>query len=223
MSKADLRRAWATPDSLASDGSGENDRLDVEGLLPARKGHFRLESGHHGDLWLDLELLFFRPAQLRPLAEELARALSKHAVEAVCGPLIEGAFVASLVAPLLDVPFTYTERRVAPRTDQLFPVRYVLPPAFRPRLNGQRVAVVNDVINAGSAVRGTLRSLRACGAEPIAIATLAVLGDAASRLASEEGVALETLASFPNQIWVPTECPLCARQVPLSDPGEAAV
>ena len=202
--------------------SSENDRFDVEGLLPARRGHFRLESGHHGELWLDLELLFFRPALLRPLAEELARAVSKYAVEAVCGPLVEGAFVASLLAPLLDVPFTYTERRVASRTDQLFPVSYVLPPAFRPRLNGRRVAIVNDVINAGSAVRGTSRSLRNCGAEPVVIATLAVLGDAAARLASEEGVALETLATLPNEIWTPTECPLCARHVALSEPGEDA-
>ena len=27
-------------------------------LLAARKGHFRLESGHHRNLWLDLEPLF---------------------------------------------------------------------------------------------------------------------------------------------------------------------
>ena len=30
-------------------------------LLPRRQGHFRLESGHHGDLWLDLDPLFLRP------------------------------------------------------------------------------------------------------------------------------------------------------------------
>lgn len=29
-------------------------------------GHFLLESGHHGDLWLDLELLCLRPRQIEP-------------------------------------------------------------------------------------------------------------------------------------------------------------
>jgi hypothetical protein len=29
---------------------------DLMRLLPFRKGHFLLESGHHGDSWLDLEL-----------------------------------------------------------------------------------------------------------------------------------------------------------------------
>jgi orotate phosphoribosyltransferase len=37
-------------------------------LLSARKGHFLLESGHHGDLWLDLETLFLRPLRVKNLA-----------------------------------------------------------------------------------------------------------------------------------------------------------
>src|SRR5215471_14392725 len=94
---------------------------DVISLLPARRGHFRFESGHHGDLWLDLELLFYEPARVGPLAEELAGKLSKYAIDAVCGPLVEGAFVALMVASRLAVPFTYAERRVSARTD-LFPV-----------------------------------------------------------------------------------------------------
>jgi orotate phosphoribosyltransferase len=200
--------------------SDKDHQRELERLLPARRGHFRLESGHHGDLWLDLELLFLRPAEIRPLAEDLARTLSKYAVEAVCGPLVEGAFLASVVAPILGVSFTYTEGKVALGADGLFPVEYVLPRALRPKLNGRRVAVVNDVINAGSAVRGTLRSLRECGAEPVVIATLAVLGGSAVILARDAGIALESLASLPNEIWTPSECPLCVRRVPLNDPRE---
>lgn len=188
----------------------------MEQLLPARRGHFRLESGHHGELWLDLELLFYEPARVRPLAQALARVVSKHAVDAVCGPLVEGALVAAVVAETLGVPFTYTERRPSTRPG-LFPVDYVLPAAFPERLRGRRVAIVNDVINAGSAVRGTLTALRECGAQPVAIASLAVLGNAAARLADDAGVPLETLAFLPNEAWAPDDCPLCARQISLDD------
>ena len=85
-------------------------QAEVVRLLPSRKGHFRLEPGHHGDLWLDLELLCLRPEPVQRLAAHLAARLAAHQVEVVCGPLIEGAFVALMVASELGVPFTYAER-----------------------------------------------------------------------------------------------------------------
>jgi orotate phosphoribosyltransferase len=201
--------------SLETDVSSSAPLLE---LFAGRRGHFVLESGHHGELWLDLELLFVDPERVRPFAAALARALARHDVEAVCGPLVEGAFVALQVASELGVPFTYAERHVDPDTTGLFPVRYRVPVTLRRALRGKRVAVVNDVINAGSAVKGTLVDLRACGASPSVLATLLVLGSAASALADREGVALETLASLPNAIWEPAVCPLCQQGVPLS-PG----
>jgi orotate phosphoribosyltransferase len=47
----------------------------VLALLSARKGHFLLESGHHGDFWLDLEALCYQPQRLRAMAGELAKAI----------------------------------------------------------------------------------------------------------------------------------------------------
>lgn len=188
---------------------------DVIALMPARRGHFLLESGHHGDLWLDLELLCLTPARVRPLAARLAARLASYRIEAVCGPLVEGAFVALMVAAELGVPFSYAERFPNPESQALFSVDYRVPRALRARVRGKRVAVVNDVINAGSAVRGALLDLHACAAQPVAIATLLVLGSSASQLAADRGVALETLASLPNNLWTPAECPLCVRRVPL--------
>ena len=190
---------------------------DVIALMPARRGHFLLESGHHGDLWLDLELLCLNPGPVRRLATRVAERLAPYAIDVVCGPLVEGAFVALMVASELGVPFSYAERFPNPETAALFPVDYRVPRALRAQVRGKRVAIVNDVINAGSAVRGTLTDLEACAARPIAIGTLLVLGSSASRMAAERGVALETLASLPNNIWTPAECPLCARRVPLAD------
>ena len=69
----------------------------------------------------------------------------------------------------------------------------------------------------GSAVRGSRADLKACGAAPVVIGTLAVLGQSAARLAAVENVALETIAALPNEIWTPLNCPLCARGVPLDD------
>jgi orotate phosphoribosyltransferase len=195
---------------------------DLLSLLAARRGHFRLESGHHGELWLELERLCLRPARVRPFAAKLARLLKPYHIEAVCGPLNEGAFVALMVAEELGVDFTYAERIAATGRAGLFPVDYRLPGPLRERVRGRRVAVVNDVINAGSAVRGTFADLQACDAVPVALASLVVLGDFAMRLAGEWKIPLLHLSQFPNPLWTAGDCPLCAAGVALSGLGETA-
>jgi orotate phosphoribosyltransferase len=174
-------------------------------LLDARRGHFALESGHHGDLWLDLELLFARPRRVAPFAAELARRLPP--VDAVCGPLLGGALVAQMVAAELDAELAWSERAEA---------GYRIPEPLRRRLSGARVAVVDDAINAGSATRATLADLRECGARPVALGALIVLGEGAHALAAAEGLACERVEALPNRLWDPAECPLCAASVPLS-------
>ena len=51
---------------------------EVARLITAGKGHFLLESGHHGDMWLDLELLCLRPEPIQRLAAQIAARLAKH-------------------------------------------------------------------------------------------------------------------------------------------------
>jgi orotate phosphoribosyltransferase len=188
-------------------------------LLSARRGHFLLESGHHGDLWLDLESLCLHPRRVQNVATKLAEQLSALKVDAVCGPLVEGAFVGLMVALMLDAEFTYSERFVRATDDGLFPEGYRIPAPLREGLRGQRVAIVNDVINAGSAMRGTFADLESCGADVVSICALLVLGTAASSFAASKGVPLLSIATLPNNLWTPSGCPLCSSQVPLEDVG----
>jgi len=189
---------------------------EVAALLPWHKGHYRFESGHHGDTWLNLELLCVRPEPVERLAGVLADRLAPHGPSLVCGPLVEGAFVAMMVARRLGLPFAYTER-FDPRGERLFSVQYTLPGKLRDLVLGQRVAIVNDVIGAGSAILGTMKDLYACGADPVAIGALATRGPSATVLARENGLILETLAEFTGDMWKPEECPLCAIGMPLTD------
>lgn len=196
---------------------------ELLGLAAARSGHVMLESGHHGDLWLDLELLCLRTRQLEEAVTSLADEVGGLGVEAVCGPLNEGAFVALMVASRLDIEFTYAERVEGRGREELFPVQYRLPRALRGRVRGKRVAIVNDVINAGSAVRGTHADLLTCGAVPVAMAALLVLGDAAEHFATKNSLRLISLAQRPNRVWAPDECPLCTAGVPLDDASKGRV
>ena len=188
-------------------------------LVRGREGHFRLESGHHGDLWFQLETLCLHAREVQPFAARLAAQLVQHEVEVVCGPLVEGAFVALLVSLELGCDFVYAERFADPTREGLFPVEYRLPKALQPVVKGKRVAIVNDVINAGSAVRGAFFDLQALGADIVAIGALLALGDAIAEFATEHHVALELLERMPNNLWTPAECPLCATGIPLEVVG----
>jgi orotate phosphoribosyltransferase len=196
---------------------GEIVQEQVLDLLSARKGHFLLESGHHGDLWLDLESLCLRPRRAQVLAAKLAEPLSELKVDAVCGPHVEGAFVGLMVALVLDVQFIYSERFVLSGQGGLFPVGYRVPVALRAGLRGRRVAIVDDVINAGSAVRSTFADLESCGAVVIDVSALLVLGGAGPAFALSKGVRLRSLGTVPSNLWSPAECPLCAAGIPLDD------
>jgi orotate phosphoribosyltransferase len=178
-------------------------------LLASRRGHFRMESGYHSGSWFELGTLFDHPDDLRPFVSELARRVSSHRVEAVCGPMTGGAKLAELIAIELGVEHVAADRFETPEATELFPVRYVIPEAQRQKVRGRTVAIVDDAISAGSAVRGTYTDLIACGARPVALGALIVFGDAAAVFAARTGLALERLEQMTLDMWQPSECPLC--------------
>jgi|SRR5579872_4086398 len=188
-------------------------------FVRGRHGHFKFESGHHGDLWLELETLCMHPREIQPLAAQLAAKLGQHKVEAVCGPLVEGAFIALLVSLELGCEFVYAERFANEAREGLYPVEYRLAKALRPSVKNKRIAIVNDVISAGSAVRGAFRDLKAVGAEVVAIGALLALSDSISGFAAEHHIALELLQQMPHNLWTPSQCPLCGAGQPLEIVG----
>lgn len=195
----------------------ETDTAAFLELVSGRRGHFRLESGHHGGLWLDLDPLFADTRRIAPFVAALADSLWRYEVDAVCGPLLGGAFLAQLVAHRLGTEFFFTERVAPPDGDGLYQVRYILPRALAGRVRGKRVAIVDDVMSAGSALRGTHAELRSHGATVVAAGALLVLGTAGAAYFAGEGIAVEAGARDEYPLWLPESCPLCAAGVPLED------
>jgi orotate phosphoribosyltransferase len=63
-------------------------------LVSGRQGHFVLESGYHTNLWLELDNLFARPSRIAPWVRSLADKLRPYELDAVCGAMVGGAFLA---------------------------------------------------------------------------------------------------------------------------------
>src|SRR6185436_1451413 len=197
-------------------------------LARARRGHFQMESGLHCGLWFDLDAVFVDQSALDPFVTKLAQSLRRHDVEAVCGPLTGGAFVAQLIARLLGAEFyftapsfaTATEGRPAPPAgDGTFRARYQLPHGTGDRLLGKRIALIDDVMSAGSSLRATMTEVETHGAIPVVIGAMHVLGTAGVDFFKERGLRIETTGRTPFDSWRPPECPLCAAGVPLDDPS----
>ncbi|HZF33144.1 MAG TPA: phosphoribosyltransferase [Candidatus Angelobacter sp.] len=185
----------------------------VRAAVSAARGHFRYESGHHGDLWLDLDELLVDARRVRDWATELARRAVGCRPDIVCGPLTGGAFVAQFVAAELGIGFAYAERLKS----ETAAVRYRIAEPLRAIVRGKRVLLADDAVNAGSALTATLTDLREHGAEPVGFASLLALGDAATRMARQHGAPFFTILSLARELWSPEECPLCRAAAPLVD------
>jgi orotate phosphoribosyltransferase len=173
-------------------------------LARPRRGHFDLGTGFHGDIWLDLDAVFLRPSLLRPHVDLLAERLRQHRIDAVCGPLEGGAFLAYALAETLGVAFLPAyrdERGTAPA--------YRLPDVPG-GIRDWRVAIADDAINAGTAVRACAGQLRSRGAVPVAVAALLSLGPASAAVAEGISVPLYTAGAVESRAWPAAQCPLCA-------------
>jgi orotate phosphoribosyltransferase len=192
-------------------------------LTAARSGHFQLESGHHSERWFDLDALFAVPSRIAPLVGQLAESLRPYDVAAVCGPLLGGAFLAQLVAQALDVEFCFTERVMPPNAAGMYQASYHLPSAFISRVRGERLAMVDDVMSAGSALRGTYTELQTHGATPVAAGAIMVLGNTGANFFRGQQIPVEAVFREAYSLWLPNECPLCAAGTPLEQVGTSSV
>jgi orotate phosphoribosyltransferase len=195
---------------------------DILALVEGRRGHFAMESGYHGTLWLSLDTLFINPGRVTPFIRALAEQLAEHRVEAVCGPMVGGAFLAQRVAEELGVEFWYASRTDAPvPSGSLFGVRYAVKEAFASRARDRRVAVVDDVISAGSSIRATMADLEGHGATVPVVGALLVMGDVGANHLASCGLPVVAYARTPFSAWPPRECPRCAAGEPVERVGES--
>jgi orotate phosphoribosyltransferase len=183
--------------------------------LPVRRGHFLLESGYHTDQWRTLDAMFVNPQALVPLVDALADRLRPYDVEAVCGPLLGGAFLAHALATALGINFYFSEPIATAAPGRVFAAQYRLRPEFHRHLGGERVALVDDVVSAGSSVRATATALSGAGASTIVVGTVLLLGTVALDHFAHVEIPIEALEREDLTLWQPAMCPLCRNGVPL--------
>jgi orotate phosphoribosyltransferase len=174
------------------------------------RGHFKLSSGRHSDLFVQKFRVLEHPHLAERFGHDLA-GLFDGEFDAVASPAV-GALVLGFATAL------------AGRTRFIFAERVEDRMAFRrgftiaPR---ERVLVVEDVVTTGGSAREVVDAVRAAGGVPAGVGTLIDRGDPARP--PDLGVPLRALVTLDVSSWAPEECPLCAEDRELEDPGSRRI
>jgi len=180
-------------------------------LLHSRSGHFLTESGRHSDVWFNSQNLFKEPNQLSPIVSELGKKITRHTFDIVCGPMFGGAQIAKMISDEYDMDYVISERHVTHDVSSPKPiVSYFIPKNSHGQVKGKKIAIVDDIINAGAATKATYDVLISLGAIPVLLGALLVKGDLIYPFISSNNLSLEMISKCDNNMWLPEECPLCA-------------
>jgi len=172
------------------------------GLL---RGHFRLTSGLHSDVYLQSALVLQHPEDAAALGEALAAPFRGDHVQTVLAPAIGGILVAHEVARALGVRALFTEREGGTmRLRRGFTLTA-----------GERCLVVEDVITTGGSTREVVQCVEAHGGVVVGIGSLIDRsGGAAAFPVKRVALATLTATTYP-----PESCPLCRSGSPAVKPG----
>jgi orotate phosphoribosyltransferase len=184
----------------------ERETLDLYekrgGLL---RGHFRLTSGLHSDVYLQSALVLQHPEDAAALGEALAAAFRDDRVQTVLAPAIGGILVAHEVARALGVRALFTERE-----DGTMRLRRGFTLAA-----GERCLVVEDVITTGGSTREVVRCVEEHGGVVVGIGSLIDRSGGAAVFPLKR-VALATVRATT---YPPASCPLCQAGSQAVKPG----
>jgi len=180
------------------------------------EGHFLLSSGRHSDRYFQCARLFQHPARAEAAMADLARALRSELesgrldFDLVVGPAMGGILPAFVVGKALGLPSIFTERDDAQRM--------TLRRGFEIR-KGQKALIVEDVVTTGKSSGECARAVEAAGGSVVALACVV------DRRA--EGVPVEwpvfAAAILPATSWAASDCPLCAKGLPIIKPGSRKI
>jgi orotate phosphoribosyltransferase len=183
----------------------------VRGLLEDSgallKGHFRLSSGRHSDLYVQKFRVFERPEATRALGAALAGLFNDFT--AVASPALGAVVLGFSVALAVEARSVFAERV----DDELTLRRGFTLGA------GERVLVVEDVVTTGGSAREVVELARRWGAEVVGVAALLDRSEGEIEL----GAPLRSLLRLEASSWEPGACPLCAAGTALEDPGSRRI
>jgi orotate phosphoribosyltransferase len=170
-----------------------------------RTGHFALTSGRHSGTYVQCASFLEDPALTTKLAETAVDRLPEDLnIDLVAAPAVGGLIIGFAVAQALGVKFIFSERE---HGTMVFRRAFLVPP-------GARVLVVEDVVTTGGSVREVIDLVHRAGGTVVGVVSIIDRGGD-KKFAGP----FWPLLSLEVESWEPSECVLCAEELPLTSPG----
>lgn len=185
---------------------GERQTLELyEKTGALLRGHFRLTSGLHSDIYLQSALVLQYPEHAAALGSALAAGFRTDGVQTVLAPAIGGILVAHEVARALGIRALFTEREGGTmRLRRGFTLA-----------TGERCLVVEDVITTGGSTREVVACAEEHGGAVVGVGSLIDRSGGAAAFT----VRRTALATVSATAWPPEACPLCKTGSQAIKPG----
>jgi orotate phosphoribosyltransferase len=171
------------------------------------EGHFILTSGLRSPIFLQKARVFMYPDKTEVLCKALAEKIQASdlgPLDFVVSPALGGLIPGYETARHLDVPAMWVERE-----DGEFRLRRFEMP------EGARVIIVEDIVTTGLSSRETVTSLKALGAEVLAVACLIDRSGGEA----DAGVPVIALADYKVPAYEPDNLPPELAALPAVKPG----
>ena len=172
-----------------------------------QKGHFKLTSGVHSDIYIQCAQIMQHPEFMHNLCSELGKKFRGDDIDVIVGPAIGGIIMAHVMARVLGpwVRAIFTERENGKMT---------LRRSFEIN-EGEKVLVVEDVTTTGSSVREVIDIVKSRQGKVVGVGVL--IDRSGGKV--DFGIKTEKLLTVDIKTYLPEECPLCTKGIPVVKPG----
>ncbi len=176
------------------------------------QGHFIYTSGTHGSVYINKDAIYPHTELISVMCRQIAEHFVENGVEVVIGPAIGGVVLSQWVAHHLS---DITGREVlSAYADKLSKGGFIVRRGYDKLINGKQVLLVDDIINQGTSVQAMVKAAGDRGGE---IKQVACLVNRGGKKAAEFGVSeIYALLNIKLDIYTSSDCPLCARKIPIN-------
>jgi orotate phosphoribosyltransferase len=172
-----------------------------------QKGHFKLTSGVHSDIYIQCAQVMQYPEFMNNLCSELGKKFRGDDVDVIVGPAVGAIIMAHVMARVLGpwVRAIFTERENGKMT---------LRRSFKIK-KGEKVLVVEDVTTTGSSVKEVIDIVKERQGKVVGVGAL--IDRSGGKI--DFGVKTQSLLTLDIKIYLPEVCPLCKKGIPAVKPG----